>query len=165
MNVIIRHATKDDITAILAIVNYAIEHTTAIYDYGQHTLEVQQAWFDEKIQKGFPVIVAEYDKRAVGFGTYGTFRQRDGYRFTVEHSVYVSNEFIGRGFGGMLLSELIKLAKEQKLHTMIGGIDASNKGSIEFHKKFGFIEVGNIKQAAFKFDRWLDLVFMQLILE
>ena len=68
------------------------------------------------------------------------------------------------GVGGNLLASLIQRAKEQGIHTMIGCIDASNRGSIEFHKKYGFIEKGYIKEVGYKFDQWLDLVYMQLIL-
>ena len=101
----------------------------------------------------------------IGFGTYGTFREKIGYQYTVEHSVYVAEAFIGKGIGTLLLTELIQLAKSQGYHTMIGAIDADNGDSIAFHKKFGFVECGIIKEAAFKFNRWLDLLFMQLILK
>ena len=100
----------------------------------------------------------------LGFGTYGTFREKIGYQFTVEHSIYVFDNFTGKGIGKLLLAALIELAKNQKLHAMIGAIDAENRSSIAFHEKFGFTLVGNIREVAFKFDRWLDLVLMQLIL-
>jgi L-amino acid N-acyltransferase YncA len=112
-----------------------------------------------------PVIVAETENGTIGYATYGTFRHKIGYRFTVEHSVYVAEEFLGKGVGKLLLAELIQLAKKQKYHTMIGVIDSENKGSIAFHKKYGFETVGVIKESGYKFDRWLSSVFMQLILE
>ena len=164
MDITIRKATIDDIANILDIVNYSILHTTANYNYEVQSKEVQTQWFLDKQSKGFPVLVADFDGSAVGFSTYGTFREKIGYQFTVEHSVYVAQEYIGKGIGRILLTSLIELAKAEGYHTMIGGIDASNKGSIEFHKKFGFVESGVIKEAGFKFDRWLDLMFMQLIL-
>ncbi|MBF6608300.1 MAG: N-acetyltransferase [Flavobacterium sp.] len=164
MNATIRPATRADIPTILNIVNYSILHTTANYNYEPQTLDSQQTWFDEKIRKGFPVIVAEIDDRCVGFGSYGTFREKIGYQFTVEHSVYVAPDFIGKGIGKLLLADLITLARNQGMHTMIGGIDAGNSESIAFHKKFGFTECGIIREAGYKFDRWLDLQFMQLIL-
>ncbi|HEX8563387.1 MAG TPA: GNAT family N-acetyltransferase [Flavobacterium sp.] len=165
MSVTIRAATIDDVPAILEIVNYSIINTTANYNYEPQTLEVQQQWFNGKIAHGFPVIVAEDNAHVAGFGAYGTFREKIGYQFTVEHSVYVSEEKIGKGIGKLLLSELISDAKRQGYHTMIGGIDASNTSSIAFHAKFGFIECGVIKEAGYKFGRWLDLLFMQLILK
>jgi phosphinothricin acetyltransferase len=95
---------------------------------------------------------------------YSEFRFREAYQFTVEHSVYVSEDFHGKGVGKQLLKELIVLAKKQKLHTMIGVIDSENQDSVTFHEKFGFKTVGIIKESGYKFDRWLDSVLMQLIL-
>ena len=162
---ILRTATENDIPAILAIVNHAILHTTANYNYEPQSLEVQREWFLQKKAKDFPVIVVEVGGTVVGFGAYGTFREKIGYQFTVEHSVYVSENYIGKGIGKMLLGELIRLAKAQDIRTMIGAIDAENKDSIRFHEKFGFTKCGVIKDAAYKFDRWLDLQFMQLLLQ
>jgi phosphinothricin acetyltransferase len=96
---------------------------------------------------------------------YSEFRFREANKFTVEHSLYVNQDFHGKGIGKFLLQELIDLARKQKLHTMIAVIDAENQSSIEFHEKFGFKTVGIIKESAYKFDRWLDSVFMQLLLE
>ena len=165
MNVIIRNANVEDLPQILEIVNHAILHTTSNYLYEVQTLENQLQWFEEKKSKQFPIIVADYNGTAVGFGTYGTFREKIGYQFTVEHSVYVAPEFIGKGIGKQLLLALIVLAKDEGYHTMIGGIDAANTGSIDFHRKFGFVETGIIKEVGFKFGKWLDLQFMQLILK
>lgn len=165
MNVTIRTATANDLMTILDIINYSILHTTANYNYDIQSIEVQKQWFADKKSKNFPVIVAESNGAVIGYGTYGTFREKIGYQYTVEHSVYVAENFIGKGIGKLLLTELILLAKSQGYHTMIGAIDADNSGSIAFHKKFGFIENGIIKEAAFKFGKWLDLLFMQLILK
>ena len=165
MNVTIRPATINDLPAILAIVNYAILYSTANYNYDIQTIEIQSQWFFDKEKQNFPVVVAEINGLTIGYGTYGTFREKIGYQFTVEHSIYVSDNFIGKGIGKLLLAALIELAKNQKLHAMVGAIDAENKASIAFHEKFGFEVAGNIKEAAFKFDKWLDLLFMQLILK
>ncbi|GEP50967.1 N-acetyltransferase [Flavobacterium noncentrifugens] len=164
MSVKIRPATENDIESILEIVNFAILHTTANYNYEPQSFEVQMEWFHQKQAHDFPVIVAELENQVVGFGAYGTFREKIGYQFTVEHSVYVSDVFIGKGIGKQLLAELIAIAKKQNLRTMIGAIDAENSDSIAFHEKFGFTKCGVIKDAAFKFDRWLNLQLMQLIL-
>ena len=165
MEITLRKAILEDLPAILDIVNYSILHTTANYNYDVQTLEIQTQWFAMKGSKNDPVIVADYNGIIVGFGTYGQFREKIGYQYTIEHSVYVDNEYIGKGIGKLLLTELIRLAKEQGMHVMIGGIDAENTDSIDFHKKFGFVENGIIKEAGFKFGRWLDLLFMQLILK
>lgn len=164
MNFKVRNAAFEDLGAILEIVNYNILNTTSIYDYEPRTLTQQKAIFEDKNKEGFPLIVVEIENEIAGFGTYGTFRFKEGYKFTVEHSVYVSINHQGKGLGKLLLAELIQIAKKQKRHTMIAVIDAENQNSVEFHKQFGFETVGIIKESAFKFDKWLDTVFMQLIL-
>lgn len=165
MKITVRPYQTEDTQAILDIINYNILHSTALYDYNIRTYEQQKAILEDKLAKSFPVIVAEVDGQVVGFGMYSEFRFREAYKFTVEHSVYVANEFHGKGIGNLLLAELITLAKAQKLHTMIAVIDAENQGSVLFHEKFGFQTVGIIKESGYKFDRWLHSVFMQLLLE
>ena len=165
MSVTIRPYEVKDTQAILDIINFNIINSTALYDYNIRTFEQQKSILEDKTSKGFPVIVAEIDSEVVGFGMYSEFRFREAYKFTVEHSVYVNQHFHGKGIGKVLLQELIILAKKQGLHTMIGVIDAENQSSVVFHEKFGFKTVGTIKESAFKFDRWLHSVFMQLILK
>ena len=160
----IRPYQTQDTQAILEIINHNILHSTSLYDYSVRTFEQQKAILEEKIKKGFPVIVAEKEGEILGFGMYSEFRFREAYQFTVEHSVYVYENHLGKGIGKSLLSELIVLAKAQKLHTMIGVIDSENQNSIAFHEQFGFKIAGVIKESGYKFDRWLDSVFMQLIL-
>ena len=160
----IRPYKTEDTQAILEIINHNILYSTSLYDYSVRTIEQQKAILEEKIKKGFPVIVAEKEGEILGFGMYSEFRFREAYQFTVEHSVYVAANHLGKGIGKRLLSELIVLAKAQKLHTMIGVIDSENQNSIAFHEQFGFKIVGVVKESGYKFDRWLDSVFMQLIL-
>jgi L-amino acid N-acyltransferase len=165
MGITLRKYQQSDAIAILDIINYNILNATALYDYTIRTLEQQEAILETKLQSGFPVIVTENNGEVVGFGMYAEFRFREAYKFTVEHSVYVSHKHQGLGIGKLLLTELIQLAKQQGLHTMIGVIDAENQNSINFHHQFGFKTVGIIKESGFKFNRWLDSVFVQLILE
>jgi phosphinothricin acetyltransferase len=164
MKIKIRPAIFSDLDTILEIINHEILHSTSIYDYEPRDFETQKLWFEDKQEEKFPVIVAEIENGVIGFATYGTFRHKEGYRFTVEHSVYVAQEFIGIGAGKLLLEALIVLAKKQNMHTMIGVIDAENSKSIEFHKKYGFKIVGHLKESGYKFEKWLDSVFVQLIL-
>ena len=165
MEIKIRSYQNNDAEAIVAILNYYIKNSTALYDYQLRTTEQQQAIFEEKLKKGFPVIVATIENVVIGFGYYSEFRFREAYKFTVEHSVYVTPNEHGKGVGKVILQHLIDLAKTQKLHTMIGVIDAENTGSIAFHEQFGFATAGIIKETGFKFDRWLHSVIMQLMLE
>lgn len=164
MEIIIRSYTKEDTLSILDIINYNILNSTALYDYHPRTLDNQIAIFEDKLKKGFPILVATENEQIVGFGYYSEFRFREAYKFTVEHSVYAHQDHQGKGIGKLILTELIALAQKQKLHTMIGVIDAENKGSLIFHEKLGFKTVGVIKETGFKFDRWLDSVFMQKML-
>lgn len=165
MSVTIRPYQTEDTQAILEIINFNILNSTALYDYNIRTYEQQKTILEEKSAKNFPVLVAEIDNQVVGFGTYGEFRFKEAFRYTVEHSVYINEKAQGKGAGKLLLEQLILIAKEQNLHTMIGVIDAENKSSIGFHEKFGFKNVGTIKECGYKFERWLDAVFMQLILK
>jgi L-amino acid N-acyltransferase YncA len=164
MEIKIRVATPEDLEKILNIVNYSILHTTANYNNEIQTIETQKQWFEDKRVKNLPILIADYNGEAIGFASYGQFREKIGYRFTVEHSVYVSPTFIGKGIGSVLLSGLIQLAKKQGYHTMIGAVDANNLGSIAFHEKLGFKATGTLREVGYKFDNWLDLVFMQLLL-
>ena len=163
MAIEIRPYSTEDTQAILDIINYNILNSTALYDYHPRSLTQQTTILEEKLTKDFPVIVAFADKKVVGFGYYSEFRFREAYKFTVEHSVYVANDYHGKGIGKLLMETLINLARKQKLHTMIAVIDSENQSSVEFHEKFGFKTVGIIKESGYKFDRWLDSVFMQLV--
>jgi phosphinothricin acetyltransferase len=151
---------------ILAIFNEAIANSTALYDYKPRTMATMDAWFAAKSVGNYPVIGAVDDSgRLLGFATYGMFRERPAYKYTVEHSVYVERDCRGRGVGRLLLEALIERAKSQNYHVLIGGIDGDNVISIEMHKKFGFTFCGEIREAGFKFGRWLHLHFYQLVLD
>lgn len=150
---------------ILAILNEAIESSTALYDYKPRSTESMVSWFAGKRAGGFPVIgLVSSTGALLGFGSLGTFRAWPAYKYTAEHSIYVHKDFRGQGLGNVLLTELIAAATGLGLHALIGGIDASNEGSIALHEKFGFRHVGTLPEVGFKFGRWLDLAFYQLLL-
>jgi L-amino acid N-acyltransferase len=161
----IREAAHKDLSIILDIMNDAIVNTTSIYDCKTRSHEFVENWFARKRMDNLPVLVAEINGSAVAYGSYGIFRAWEAYKFSVEHSIYVQQEFQGLGIGRQLLIALIKRAKIDGFHTMIAGIDADNQKSYAFHQKLGFVEVGKFKEVGYKFDRWLDLVFMQLMLK
>lgn len=152
--------------AILDIFNDAILNTTALYDYKPRTPQSMTEWFDTKRAGNFPVIGAVNDDGALlGFASYGKFRPHAAYKYSVEHSIYIHREHRGRGLAPLLMQHLIDTARQQDYHLMVGGIDATNATSIRLHERLGFTHAGTIRQAGFKFGRWLDLAFYQLILE
>ena len=152
--------------AILDILNEAILNSTALYDYQPRTLDSMTRWFELKADHGFPVIGAvDGSGQFLGFASYGTFRERPAYKYTVEHSVYVQAQQRGRGVGRALMQELIARARQRDLHVLVGGIDLSNAASIALHQSLGFVHTGTLPQVGFKFGRWLDLAFYQLVLD
>jgi len=161
----LRDALESDLPAILEIYNDIILTTTAIYSEEPHTLQMRLDWFNERKQAGFPVIVAEQNGVLVGFATYGKFRVWPCYRFTVEHSLYVHNDSRGQGISKILLQEIISLAKSAGMHAVIAGVDSENDISLQLHFKFGFTQVARFKEVGFKFGRWLDLIFLELMLD
>lgn len=151
--------------ALLAILNDEILTSTALYEYHPRDIGSMASWFRGKADGGFPVIVALDDREQVsGFATYGPFRSFPAYKYTVEHSVYVHREHRRRGVGTALMAQLVARATEQHYHAMIGVVDGSNAGSILLHERMGFVRSGVLKEAGFKFGRWLDAVFYQLLL-
>ena len=161
----IRTATREDLPAILAIYNDAILHTTAIYDYIPHTLDERTRWFEQLQSAGYPLFVAEEKDQIAGFADYGSFRNWPAYKYTVEHSIYVHPAFRRQGIARKLMQALIADAEKHEYITMVAGIDSQNEGSIHLHEALGFIRTGTIQKAGYKFGRWLDLVFYQLMLK
>ena len=157
----IRAAIESDLPAILAIYNDAVLNTTAIWNETPVDLENRRAWLAARAKAGFPVLVAEKEARVAGYGSFGDFRPFEGYRVTVEHSIYVAADSRGKGFGAALLAALIDEARRLEKRVMIGGIDAANAISIALHAKFGFVEAGRLPGVGVKFGRPLDLVLKQ----
>jgi L-amino acid N-acyltransferase YncA len=160
----IRQAEEKDLPHMLEIYNDIILHTTAVYEYEPHTLEMRKQWFETKQQQGFPVFVAEEENKIIGFSSFGKFRAWAAYKYSVENSVYVKASERGKGIGKLLMPPLIDAAKKLNMHTIIASIDATNEASLRLHKNFDFEEVAHFKEVGYKFGRWLDLQFLQLIL-
>ena len=158
---IIRDARDSDLPEILAIYNDVVQTTTAIYEDDLSTLEQRRAWFDSRRKQGMPVLVGEEAGEVIGFSSFGDWRPRWGYRFSVEHSVHIRADRRGRGHGRALIEVLFPLAVDMKMHVMIGHIDSAAAASIRLHEKLGFERVGYYREVAWKFDRWLDLVAVQ----
>ena len=163
---LVRPATIADLPGILEIYNEVVANSTAIYALRAATLEERRAWMDERAGHGYPVLVAAEKNKVLGYASFTDWRSAwGGYRFTVEHSVHVHAQARGRGIGSGLVAALLPLALHLGKHVMIGAIDAANAGSIRFHERLGFVRVAEFHEVGHKFDRWLDLVFMQRLLD
>jgi len=161
----VRKALAADMAAVLEIYNEAVRTTTATYDYEPRTLEHRCAWFADRERGGYPVFVAETgDGRVIGWSALNPYHDRPGYRFTAENSVYVAEPVRGGGVGRQLLEPLIPAAQERGLRAILACIDADNEPSIRLHARFGFERVGLFRQVGFKFNRWLDVVYMERLI-
>ena len=157
----IRDAIEADFPGLVAIYNEVIASSTAIYASEPVTLGNRLEWWRTRVAQGYPVLVAADASGVTGFASFGDFRTWPGYRFTVEHSVHVRADCRGQGVGTQLLTALLPRAAACNKHIMIGGVDAANSASIRFHERQGFTQVGHLREVGYKFDRWLDLVFLQ----
>lgn len=164
--IIVRDATAQDAQALAEIYNYAVQHTTAIWNETCVDVQNRAQWISERQKAGFPVLVAcAAQGVVVGYASYGPWRLFEGYRYTVEHSVYVRADCQKRGIGRVLMQALIERAKAAGLHVMVAGIEAENAPSCRLHTQLGFVQAGTMRQVGTKFGRWLDLSFMTLNLE
>ncbi|ARU89989.1 GNAT family N-acetyltransferase [Pseudomonas sp. M30-35] len=159
----IDNATEDDLPELLAIYNDAVLNSTAIWNETTVDLENRRIWLRERQGAKFPVLAARNSTgRLVGYATYGSWRSIEGFKHTVEHSVYVCADQRGLGIGPALMRALIERARSANLHVMVAAIESENRASIRLHKQLGFSVTGQMPQVGRKFDRWLDLTFMQL---
>lgn len=162
--VLVRAANEADLPVILAIYNDAVLRTTAIWNDAAVDLADRRAWYEARRARSYPVLVAELDGAVAGYASFAEFRPFEGYRFTVEHSIYVAERAQGRGIATQLLQRLIEEARLLDKHVMVGGIGADNTASLALHARLGFVETARMPEVGQKFGRWLDLVFMQKML-
>lgn len=160
----IRLARHDDLPAINDIYNHFVEHSTCTYQETPEPMAARRAWFDAH-GPGHPVTVAEIDEQVVGWGSLSPYHARSAYRFTVENSVYVHHAYHRRGIGNALLADLIVRARALGHRSIIAGIDASQHASLAIHARHGFEKAGHLRQVGYKFNSWLDVVYLQLLLE
>ena len=161
----IRQATEADLAAILVIYNHAIEKTTAVFEYRAHTIEMRREWFRAKQAASLPVFVAVEGDRLLGFASYGPFRAWPAYKYSVELSVYVDVGARRQGVGTALVSAVVDDVRARGLHVVMAGITSDNATSLRLHERLGFREVAHIPQVGYKFGQWLDLKFLQLVLD
>lgn len=158
---LVRLACAEDLDAINAIYNHYVEHSTCTYQEQPELIEGRREWF-ARHGAAHPVTVAEVKGRIVGWGALSAYHARSAYRYTVENSVYVDHAFHRRGIGSALLHDLIERARVLGHRAIIAGIDASQAASLGLHVKFGFEQVGHLREVGLKFGRWLDVIYMEL---
>jgi phosphinothricin acetyltransferase len=161
----IRDARDGDLADILRIYNQAVEKTTAVFEYRPHTIEMRREWFRAKQAASLPVLVAEDAGAVQGFASYGPFRAWPAYKYSVELSVYVDETVRGKGIGSLLVQGVLTHARDRDLHVVMAGITSDNAVSLRLHEKLGFKEVAHIPEVGYKFGRWLDLKFLQIVFD
>jgi L-amino acid N-acyltransferase len=162
-HVVIRLAGESDLPAINDIYNHYVFHSTCTYQNEPEPLDARHAWFHHHGAK-HPVTVAIANGHIVGWGSLSAYHPRAAYQNTVENSVYVHHQQHRRGIGSLLLKDLIDRATNLGHHAIIAAIDGEQAGSVALHERFGFQKVGHFPQVGFKFDRWLDVVYLQRII-
>ncbi|MCE1115325.1 MULTISPECIES: GNAT family N-acetyltransferase [Pseudomonas] len=161
----LRDALVEDLPGILDIYNDAVRNTTAIWNETPVDLANRQAWFEARAQQGYPILVATDETGVLGYASFGDWRPFEGFRHTVEHSVYIRGDQRGKGLGPILMAALIERARICDKHVMVAAIESGNAASIRLHERLGFATTGQMAQVGVKFGRWLDLTFMQLNLD
>jgi len=159
----IRLATVADLVAINDIYNYYVHHSTCTYQTESETMEDRKEWFHHHGPK-HPVTAVQRGGEIVGWGSLSPFHPRAAYANTVENSVYVRHDLLRQGIGGAVLDDLLARARQIGHHTIVAGIDGEQAASVALHSSRGFAAVAHLKEVGHKFGRWLDVVYMQLIL-
>ena len=157
----IRDAVLSDVEQITAIYNEVLSNSTAIYSDRPATIDERVSWWRSRVAQGFPVLVAADGASIGGFGTFGDFRAWPGYRFTVEGTVHIQAGSRGQGVGTELLKAILARANSLGKHIMIAGVDSENAASLRFLERYGFERVGHLREVGYKFDHFLDLVFLE----
>jgi phosphinothricin acetyltransferase len=160
---LIRLATEADLPAINAIFNHYVLHSTCIWVSEPETLEGRRAWFAAH-DEDHPATVAEEGGEVVGWASLSPYNSRCGWRHTVEDSIYLRHDRLGRGIGSRLLDDLLGRAARRGVHAVIAAICADQPASIRLHARHGFVECGRLREVGFKFGRWLDAVYLQKLL-
>lgn len=163
MSYSLRDARPEDLPDLLAIYNDAVLNTTAIWNETPVDLANRQTWFELRAAQGYPILVAVDDSGVLGYASFGDWRPFEGFRYTVEHSVYVRGDQRGKGLGPVLMEALIERARSGGKHVMVAAIESGNAASIRLHERLGFVVTGQMAQVGVKFGRWLDLTFMQRV--
>jgi phosphinothricin acetyltransferase len=160
----IRRASESDLKSINDIYNHYVFHSTCTYQEEPEPFKTRQHWFAHHGAK-HPITVAVASNEILGWGSLSAYHARSAYRRTVENSVYVHHRHHRRGIGSLLLKDLIARARKAGHRVIIAAIDADQPASVALHAKFKFQKVGHFKQVGYKFGRWLDVIYMELLLK
>jgi phosphinothricin acetyltransferase len=162
---IVRRAQREDVPAILEIYNEAVLNTTATADYEPRSPESRYEWFDAHARDGYAIFVAENERGdVVGWSSLSPYKERFGYRFSTENSIYIHPAWRGQGVGKLLMPPLIEAARERGFHAILAGISSDNEASLRLHAQFGFEKVAHFKETVYKFGHWIDVVYMEKLL-
>jgi phosphinothricin acetyltransferase len=159
----VRPAHLDDAESIRVIYNYEVINTTSTFDLVPRSVEDQRDWLAARTG-AFSALVAEHDGAVVGFASLSPYKERAAYRTTVEDSVYVDRSHQGRGAGKLLLTAIVEVARSSGFHAVMARIEAGGEVSRALHRSCGFTLVGVEREVGRKFNRWLDIAVMQLLL-
>ena len=161
----IRLATSADAASIAEIYNREVTETTATFDLVPRTVDEQRAWLTDRSGAFAAIVGADSGtNRLIAFASLSPYKERAAYRTTVENSIYVHRDFGGRGVGRQMLTHLIDVARESGFHSVMARIEASSEASRALHRACGFELVGDEREVGRKFNRWLDIAVMQLLL-
>ncbi len=157
----VHDASEADLEGLVAIYNEVIANSTAVFTSTPVSMDERRRWWQARTAQGYPVLIVRDEHGVAGFASFGDFRAWPGYRFTVEHTLHVRADARGRGIGTQLLHALMERARACGKHVMVAGVDADNAASIRLHQRLGFTQEGRLREVGYKFERWLDLVFLQ----
>lgn len=160
----LRKARMEDLETIRELLNENIRTTTSVYHLTEKDTAYMKQWFCDKMDAGLPVFVVEEEGILLGYATYGPYRPYEGFRQTVEHSLYVAKERQRQGVGRILLDALVGEARKGGYHAMVAYIDADNEASIALHGRSGFGVCGKLREVGCKFGQYLDVVIMEKLL-
>ncbi len=162
-NISIRKAVEADLAAINDIYNFYVINSTCTFQTEPSTALERVMWFKEHPDPYF-ITVAEVEGKVIGWASVSRYHPRAGYAQTVENSVYVHHEWLHQGIGQILLEDMMQHARALGFHTIIAAISDDQTASKKIHEKFGFTSCGKINEVGYKFGRWLDVAYLQLML-
>jgi L-amino acid N-acyltransferase YncA len=157
-----RSATTADAACVADIYNHYIKHTTVTFEEQAVAANDMAQRIKEVLDAKLPWLIYEEERRVIGFAYASKWKGRCGYRYSVESTVYLGNDAVGKGYGGTLYRQLLHDIKLIGMHTVMAGIALPNDASVALHERLGFAKCGLFSQVGFKFDTWIDVGYWQL---